>query len=238
MFEIITKHEFWEWQDAGLVDSQRIDLKGIQDGYILSRTRDVRGKRILEIGGGNSRILRALAEESRANECWNAERFEGFGNGPRVNANDGRIRHANCFVGEFDPGLPDAYFDLVVSVSVVEHVPNDFLESFFADTARVLRPGGLILHAIDLYLYDDDAAVARDDLTRQRIRAYRAFGDRSDLRIRFSAEPAVDEDASFRCHYASNSDLAMNQWNRSVPELKALREVAQSVSIKAEWTRY
>jgi SAM-dependent methyltransferase len=179
-------------------------------------------------------VLAALSAQGRGNECWNAERFEGVGNGPRVNENTDRIRHANCFVGEFSSELPDEYFDYVVSVSVIEHVPTDALEGFFADQARVLRPGGQMLHAIDLYLHDHDAPPERRAPNRARLRAYRSFADRPDLRLRFREEPVLGEEPSFRCAYASNSDLAMNQWNKSVPALQSVREQAESVTIKAE----
>lgn len=238
MFDIITKREFWEWQDAGLSDRSRVDLKGIQDGYVLSRLDGVRGKRILEVGGGNSRILATLSQPDRANECWNADRFEGVGAGPTKDSNPDTIRVARCFVGEFSAELPSDYFDYITSVSVVEHVPSDALEDFFADSARLLRPGGQIVHAIDLYVYDADSADEHRQKTRSRISKYLSFGDRPDLRLRFTQPPQVTDDVFFRCSYATNSDIAMNQWNRVAPALRSVREIAQSVSIKAEWTRY
>lgn len=237
MFDIITKREYWAWDDAGLVDRKRLDLKGVQDPYVLSRLRDLRGKRILGVGGGNSRVLAALSQEDLGNECWNAERFEGVGGGPKHRTNTNRIRIAECFLGEFDRELPDGYFDYLISVSVVEQVPSDQLERFFADSCRVLRPGGEMIHAIDLYVYDPDADVALRPQHRDRLRRYLSFGDRPDLGLRFLNQPAIDEDVRFRSHYATNTDVAMNQWNRSVPALRPLREIAQSVSIKAEWRK-
>ena len=142
MFDIITKQEFWEWQDAGLVDASRIDLKGVQDAYVLSRLSDVRGRRILEVGGGNSRVLTTLTEDERDNECWNADRFEGFGGGPRRSTNTERIRVAYCFLGEFSEELPDEYFDYIISVSVVEHVPTDELGVFMADSRAFYAQAG------------------------------------------------------------------------------------------------
>jgi SAM-dependent methyltransferase len=238
VFDVITKREYWEWQDEGFVDPQRVDLKGIQDAYVLSRLADVTGQRVLEIGGGNSRVLAAVGAPGRMNECWNAEKFEGFAGGPTANENAAQVRHANCFVGEFSSELPNAYFDYVISVSVVEHVPTDRLESFFADTARVLKRGGRIIHAIDAYLFDHDAGTDPARWTQQRITALLRFADRPDLGIRLTSPPVFDGSGGFRCSYASNSDLAMNSWNRLVPELRPVREVAQSVSIKAEWIKH
>jgi SAM-dependent methyltransferase len=238
VFDIITKKEYWQWQDAGLVDAKRIDLKGIQDAYILSRLDELRAQRILEIGGGNSRVLSLLSQPHRGNECWNADRFEGVGAGPLEDRNPPSVRVARCFLGEFDRQLPSGYFDFLFSVCVVEHVPTSELEAFMADSARVLRPGGQILHAIDLYVHDSDNRSDHRRQTSERIAWYLSFAARPDLRLRLRTAPAVDEDVAFRCSYASNTDLAMNQWNRVAPALRPIREVAQSVSIKAEWIKY
>jgi len=237
VFDIISKREFWSWHDSGWVDQGRNDLKGIQDAYIMSRLHDVRGRRILEIGGGNSRVLKALSEPALANECWNADAFEGVGNGPREDKNSSMIRVARCYVGNFSAELPDDHFDYVFSVSVVEHVPSPALEAFFADSARVMRPGGLLIHAIDAYVFDEDAVSPRRQQGEARLRQYLQFSDRPDLGLRLREHPSIDGAVAFRCSFASNSDLAMNQWNRIVPELRPMREIAQSVSIKAEWVK-
>ncbi len=107
-----------------------------------------------------------------------------------------------------------------------------------ADSARVLRPGGQILHAIDLYIFDADSEYDSRNSIRERLRSYLSFADRPDLRLKFTSKPVVNTDAHFRCAYASNSDLAMNQWNRSVPGLRHVREAAHPFSLKAEWTKY
>lgn len=237
MFDIITKQELWEWTDAGFVDRGRPDLKAVQDAFIISRLRDVANARILEIGGGNSRVLADLSDPVRRNECWNADTFEGVGHGPTENHNRDSIRVANCFLGDFSGDLPDAYFNYVISVSVVEHVPTTDLERFFADSARVLRPGGRLIHAIDLYVYDHDADAATVDVNRERLRRYLQFADRRDLGLRFVDAPQIDEHVAFRGRYATNPDAAMYVWNSVAPRLRPVREIAQSVSIKAEWTK-
>lgn len=237
MLDIIEKREFWTWLDNGWGNLQSYDLKGIQDAYIISHLHNIRGKRILEVGGGNSRVLKTLAEPERQNECWNAEKFEGFGGGPTQNVNKDNIRSANCFLGEFSAELPDEYFDYVFSVSVIEHVPSDQLDNFFADCARILKVGGLMLHAIDIYIFDADTNVPHREYSRTRLRQYLSFANRPDLGLEMRDAPSIDEDLSFTCRFASNSDQAMNKWNHFAPDLKAVREIAQVVSIKAEWSK-
>lgn len=237
MFDIITKQELWEWHDAGFVDRSRHDLKAVQDAFIISRLHDVSNARILEIGGGNSRVLAAFSDPARQNECWNADPFEGAGNGPTDNKNHESIRVVNCLLGDFRAELPDAYFDYLISVSVVEHVPTTELEMFFADSARVLRPGGRLIHAIDLYVYDHDQDAETVDGNRQRLRRYLQFAERRDLGLQFVDVPQIDEHVAFRGRYATNPDAAMHVWNSVAPRLRPVREIAQSVSIKAEWIK-
>jgi cyclopropane fatty-acyl-phospholipid synthase-like methyltransferase len=47
--------------------------------------------------------------------------------------------------------LPENYFDLVYSISVIEHVPDDNLKSFFDESVRILKPGGIVSHSYDIY---------------------------------------------------------------------------------------
>lgn len=54
--------------------------------------------------------------------------------------------------------FPNAYFDTVMSNSLVHHLPTS--DSFFAESLRVLRPGGL-LFIRDLYRPQTDAEVER-----------------------------------------------------------------------------
>ncbi len=54
--------------------------------------------------------------------------------------------------------FPNAYFDTVMSNSLVHHLPTS--ESFFAESLRVLRPGGL-LFIRDLYRPETDTEVER-----------------------------------------------------------------------------
>ena len=146
---------------------------------------------------------------------------------------------AFCFLGEFSEELPDEYFDYIISVSVVEHVPTDELGAFMADSApRSHGQAGRSFTPSTSTSSTPTVNTSYRNSIRERLRSYLSFADRPDLRLKFTSEPVVSTDAHFRCAYASNSDLAMNQWNRSVPGLRHVREAAQSVSLKAEWTKY
>jgi SAM-dependent methyltransferase len=45
--------------------------------------------------------------------------------------------------------LADASVDVVISRTVLEHIPVDALESYMPEFARILRPGGMMCHLID-----------------------------------------------------------------------------------------
>jgi hypothetical protein len=79
MFRVTTKKDYWHYLDSCAAKPNRGRLKDVQDAFILYVLREVENKRILELGGGNSRVLPLLAER---NECWNIDKFEGLGGGP------------------------------------------------------------------------------------------------------------------------------------------------------------
>jgi glycosyltransferase involved in cell wall biosynthesis/ubiquinone/menaquinone biosynthesis C-methylase UbiE len=114
------------------------------------------GAKLLEIGGGQSRIIEVLKNNY---ECWNLDKFEGVGNGPLSpdEARDNRI--VLDYIGNFNQELPDNYFDFVFSISTLEHIWPENDENFkniCDDIDRVLKPGGLCLHCIDIVLRPTD----------------------------------------------------------------------------------
>lgn len=58
-----------------------------------------------------------------------------------IQFHDGYLGHPN--------DLPSDYFDLVFSVSVIEHVPTEQLKMFHDDMFRILRKGGVQMHSYD-----------------------------------------------------------------------------------------
>ena len=113
-------------------------LKNYQDLLVFTFIKDhiASGSRILDVGGGHSRILNHLAN---THDCWNIDKFEGMGNGPKAG-------------GNFNPELPDNSFDFVFSISALEHTPEDqeSFDNIVKDINRVLKPGGYSLHLFDV----------------------------------------------------------------------------------------
>jgi SAM-dependent methyltransferase len=242
MLSYITKDQYFGWIEqygplrAAYSSASVNNLKDIQDHYAISRLAGSKGLRVLEVGGGDCRVLRGFAQQ---HECWNAEKFMGKAIGPKSEVKFPGVRNALVYLGEFSPELPDGYFDIVYSISVVEHIENDELPGFFKDIARVLKPGGLTFHAIDIYVFDESQM--KDPVSRyfrDRLDRYWRIPEVTDGALSFAQDPSpAARTPVFSCAYASNSDREMLAWNRYAPKLKAIRSVSQSVSLMAEWVK-
>lgn len=219
MFDVIRKAEYFDCLDRGLAPRNDMSLKGIQDGWTLSQLCDVKGKRMLEVGGGNSSVLPQL----EGNKLWNVDRFEGVGQGPTKVPTQRGIEVIRAFMGDFSPLLPEV--DIVFSISVIEHIPFESYVDTFADMARCLPSGGVMIHTVDLPLAD--VALTHSDT---RLRLLREAVEQAGLRWR--EVPSIGPGATFEADMASNSDLSTWQWTKISEATKLSGPLYQLVSIK------
>ena len=226
MFDFIRKNQLWSLWDQGLHreigERGHFHLKSIQDLVVYSHLRGSNGLKIAEIGGGNSRILPKLAEQ---NQCYNIEKFEGLAVGPTSEIKIDKVENIIAFLGEYSGKIEKNSFDVAFSVSVVEHVPEGAMDDFLSEGIEILKPGGLWLHAIDIYIEDQPS-----EFWLMRYDLYRKWA--SDPRL----EPigtVNTRDLRFTCDIASNPDNIMHDWGSISPSLIGLRQKAQSVSILA-----
>lgn len=56
----------------------------------------------------------------------------------------------SCFLQE--AGFGESTVDCVLSISTLEHIPQEELESLIVEIARILRPGGRLVATVDLFL--------------------------------------------------------------------------------------
>jgi hypothetical protein len=112
------------------------------------------GSRILEVGGGNSRMLKHCAKKY---ECWNVDKMEGVGCGPTSYAEIGYHKLVLDYMGCFNRELPDNYFDFIFSISALEHTPHEkeSMKNITEDMRRVLKPGAWCFHLIDCAIRED-----------------------------------------------------------------------------------
>ncbi|MFC1729044.1 class I SAM-dependent methyltransferase [candidate division KSB1 bacterium] len=63
---------------------------------------------------------------------------------------------------------PD-FFDRIFSISVIEHMNDQTIQTSMREMERVLRPGGLLLLTFDFHLYPDDSIIGftEDDFKRK-----------------------------------------------------------------------
>ncbi len=149
-FELFKKNDYDVELFGKSMDPDYCDLKIYQDLLTFSFIdQNVKpGAKILEIGGGDSRILKHYRNEY---ECWNLDKLEGIGNGPTQIDSTG-IKLIQDYIGNFNEELPDNYFDLIFSISTLEHIALDdfsFYENILKDINRLLVPGGYSLHTLD-----------------------------------------------------------------------------------------
>lgn len=159
--------------------------------------------KVLEVGGANSRVLPALMAN---NEKWNLDEFKGSGNGPTIINAMEDVKLVRHNLGEFSSELPDSYFDIVFSISVIEHVPDELHDNFWRDHARILKPGGLGIHAVDLYVGDNLSSRLEEKIDRY-LHIPRKYG------LTMVEQPALERPVVFRCDMAANSDWGMWRWN-------------------------
>jgi len=138
--------------NVGDPDPAICDLKVYQD-YLMYCfiTKNVpKGSRILEVGGGDSRILKFLTEDY---ECWNVDKCEGLGNGP-IQFTSPHYRIVYDYLGSFNAELPSESFDFVFSISALEHTPEDqtVRVNVLKDMNRVLKAGAPSFHLFDSIL--------------------------------------------------------------------------------------
>ena len=223
MFSVTTKTRYWDWLETQITQPKEHTLKEIQDTFILSLLKNVKGKRILEVGGGNSRVAQLLGQN---NEVWLIDGFEGKDGGPGKVPTLPGVKIVIGYMGQNLKEVPTNYFDYVFSISVIEHVMVQKYADCFRDIARVLAPGGRTIHAIDLYLYDDPDEGERATGLKTRLDMY--LNTPALAGLQWQDPPEITRDLSASAKFAFNSMATLLVWNRIAPALKEVRTVTLS----------
>lgn len=107
--------------------------------------------RVLEIGGGEPVVSGMLSELGY--DVTLVDPYDGFGNGPTefeiYSAKFPHVRLVRDYFRSGMAGFQPNSFDLILSVSVLEHIPAEALDSCFAAIREFLRPGGTSFHCFD-----------------------------------------------------------------------------------------
>jgi len=102
------------------------------------------GRKVLDMGCGRGELVNALRE--RGARAFGVEIDPRFVESGKLVCERYPDEYPALSVLNPDGSsiFPDEYFDLIISDQVLEHVAQ--LDSFAAETARLLRPGGITLH--------------------------------------------------------------------------------------------
>lgn len=138
--------------------SDQWGIKAHNRPWIEEAGRFEAGQRVVEVGGAYSRLPELLGDRYGV-EPWIADDFgmesdepmwARWGDPRELPARFPEVHYVFRRAGDFAPELPDASFDRVFSVSTLEHIPDSERPRVLMDMHRLLAPGGLELHTIDI----------------------------------------------------------------------------------------
>lgn len=98
------------------------------------------GGRVLDWGCGWGRVARVLLHMQSPSELWGADVDATAITWATANIQSARFTTLPLFP---PTDLPENYFDLLYSISVMTHLTRDAQDQWIAEIERVLRPGGL-----------------------------------------------------------------------------------------------
>jgi SAM-dependent methyltransferase len=206
------------------------DLKNVQRPWAV---KAVLGSfpppaRVLEIGGGEPIVSGFLARLGY--NVTLVDPYDGFGNGPtdfeEYRATYPEVRIIRGYFGVRMPELQREQFDVIVSVSVIEHLQGAQIIKCFDAVREFLRPGGRSIHCFDFIVQgigeEDDRANAQAILNAQE----KVSGKKAESLTRLVARLKDDVETFYL------APLGHHHWRRGRPyDEFVYRKVASIQSI-------
>jgi len=127
-------------------------LKKIGYLFVIGQIEELRPRRILEFGHARSRLFEIFGDQC---EMWGVDEDVPYISEEEIavfrkkHEEQHGARFIKGKIGEVE-GLPDNYFDMVCSVSVVEHIPLKKLNDVYREIAGILKPGGWTVGSYDI----------------------------------------------------------------------------------------
>jgi len=161
----------YELIEISLADTQRLlsykrdldleihlNIKGFDYGWILNSVDWKPEMKVLDVGAGYSRLPSYIARTFGC-EVWSVDDF-GLGDDGYWTRNqdpnayileNSEVKYILEKVGDSqDSSLPENYFDVIYSASALEHIEPSQVPGVWLHMSKVLKPGGLMLHALDI----------------------------------------------------------------------------------------
>ena len=155
MFELGTTDHWWpSAKKYPLLSNHQNTLKPMGYAHVSALLEQFNSQKVLEIGHGAGSLLFDIFKEGK--EFWG---LDDIVEDSQVKDHDlewmreeyPEVKFVKGLLGTNVKELPDNYFDMVCSVSVIEHIPLDVLNRSFEETFRILKPGGIVCHSYDVY---------------------------------------------------------------------------------------
>lgn len=142
-------------EDRNSKKSHAWGLKAMGTLFCVDKIVRFKPARMLEAGAGWNRHfdhhfgadLEYWMIDEASDIGWDMKSLEKFEQSVSNRQNTHFVRG---LLGSFLPELPDDSFDLVFSISVIEHISAKQKSRFYEDMFRILKPGGVIAHSIDI----------------------------------------------------------------------------------------
>lgn len=155
-------YDYIEKFKKNIKDENTFGLKSFGNGLVEDKISNLKSDfrlKVLDVGGGYNTLTTELCKKYNC-ESWLVDDFglnsdEEFwlrSKEPRIHAeNNNLVKYIFERVGdEKKSTLPTEYFDIIYSISVLEHIPIISLAGVFDHMITLLKPGGRMIHAIDL----------------------------------------------------------------------------------------
>ncbi len=165
MFELGTTDHWWEVAKRyPILSNHPNTLKPLGYAHIVTLLETFKPKRVLEVGHGAGTYIFQMYKDNNEIEFWG---LDDEVKDSSVSAEDlqnvriwnPHVKFVSGLLGAYSKELPENYFDLVYSVSVIEHIPHEYLKSVFEETYKLLKPGGIVSHTYDIYYGQNTKAV-------------------------------------------------------------------------------
>jgi hypothetical protein len=137
-------------------------IKGHNRPFILENCQFKSGMKVVEIGGAYSDLPQYIATQFGCEvhviddfgvESGEAEMWSRWGEREALLQRNPDVRYIFDRAGNFaSTQIPLNYYDLIFTVSTLEHVPAEAMADVFRHMEQMLKPGGTMVHCIDLQI--------------------------------------------------------------------------------------
>ena len=125
-------------------------LKQMGSLFCLEKIKQLNLPVLLEVGAGcNLFFSQQLGKD---HEYWIVDEpgFYDRKKFKQANSRRDNTHFVDSLLGKFSNRLKNDFFDIVFSVSVLEHIAQQEIDAVCEDMFRIVKPGGYIIHSLDI----------------------------------------------------------------------------------------